>query len=185
MSDTATPEKIQRRKNPPLRRHELDSRSLPIGQKEKVALPPLDQAVEHEPLIVVPETALLKDDYEKLAFNEEPLTILIHRSGEKFAPRCTDYVAVNGRPAEMLCKNGWIAIGYLPRGQSIIVKRKVVERLALSKMDHISTTVITHDNEDPQNYVERTTVSMASFTVLDDKNPKGTEWLAQLYRMQG
>jgi len=180
----AAPEKIQRRSKLP-RKSELDSRSVAIPQKEKLEMPPIDEEVERESLVITPETPLIKDDFDKLAFAEEAITILIHRSGEKFAPRTTDFVGVNGKPAEMLFKNGWIPMGYLPRGISIVTKRKVVEVLARSKQDHVTTTVVERDNEDPKNFVERSTVSTTSFSVLHDPNPMGGEWLSQLLRQQG
>jgi len=191
MSETETvpvSEPIVRRGRPAgklKRLSELDSRSVEIPKKETLVMPPIDEAVERESLIVTSETPLLNDELEKLAFAEEPVTILIHRSGEKFAPRSTDYIAVNGKGAEMLFKNGWISIGYLPRGQSLITKRKYVEVLARSKMDHITTTVIERDNEDPQNLVEFSTVSTAAFSIIHDANPRGAEWLGQLLRQQG
>jgi len=73
-------------------------------------------------------------------------------------------------------------MGYLPRGRSIITKRKYVEVLARAKQDTVNTTVIERDNEDPQNFVERITTSTMSFTILQDKNPKGGEWLERLVR---
>jgi hypothetical protein len=135
--------------------------------------------------IVHPETPLVKKDFEKLAFAEEPVTILIHRSGEKFSPNCTDLISVNGRHAEVLFSNGWVPVGYLPRGKSITVKRKVVEVLARSKQDHVKTVVIERDNEDPRNYVERATINTMPFQMIEDKNPLGVEWLSQLLRMNG
>lgn len=186
MSDTAIPtaEPIIRRSKLK-RKSELDTRETRIPQKPVLQMPGIDQAIERESPIVQVETPLLRDDLDKLAFAEEPVTILIHRSGEKFAPRSTDYIGVNGKGAEMLFKNGWVPIGYLPRGQSITTKRKYVEVLAKSKMDHVTTTVIERDNEDPQNLVERATVQLTTFSVIHDANPKGAEWLAQLLRMQG
>jgi hypothetical protein len=84
----------------------------------------------------------------------------------------------------MLFKNGWVPIGYFPKGVSFITKRKYVERMALAKQDSIRTNVIERDNEDPQNFVERITTSVLSFSVLEDKNPKGAEWLTALIRQR-
>lgn len=171
----------------PKRAKEFDSRSVEPNQKSTIVMPPIADPVERKPEIVIPETQLMKDDLEKLAFSEEPIKIFIHRSGEKFSPRTTDLVAVNGIKAEMLFKNGWVQIGYLPRGQEIIVKRKYVEQLAHAKMDNITTVVTgnTGMGEDTVNKVERVTTSVCQFSVLHDPNPKGIEWLSQLLRMQG
>jgi hypothetical protein len=165
------------------RKHkEVDSRSINPRQKPDIEMPSLDVEMERTPELVAVETPLLKADYDKLAFNEEPVTILIHRSGEKFSPGCTDLISINGTKAEMLFKNGWVQIGYLPRGIGITTKRKYVEALAGAKTDTVSTRVIEHDGEDPRNTVERVTVNVCAFSVLEDKNPIGAEWLGQLLR---
>ena len=82
-------------KKGPARKSELDSRSVKQDQKSQIKMPELDEPLEHEPLIVVAEPSLVKKDFEKLAFNEEAVSILIHRSGERFASSVTDYIAVN------------------------------------------------------------------------------------------
>jgi len=161
---------------------EVTNLNYKIEQKPPLEMPPIDEAVDRESEIILAEKPLETDEAEALAMAEEPITIIIHRSVEKFSPGVTDYIAVNGKPAEMLFKNGWIPMGYLPRGRSIITKRKYVEVLARAKQDTVNTTVIERDNEDPQNFVERITTSTMSFTILQDKNPKGGEWLERLVR---
>jgi len=185
MSDAATAEPIARKRT--LRRlSELDSRSVEIPQKERIVLPPISESVEREEPIILPEAPLVKGDLDKLAFAEEPITILIHRSGERFAPRCTDYIGVNGKGAEMLFKNGWVPIGYLPRGQSIVTKRKYVEVLARAKQDNVNSNYTrSNESEDPVNFIDRSTVSLCAFSVIKDENPLGAEWLSQLLRQQG
>ena len=168
------------RKSKLKRQRDFESEDIKIEQK-----PMIDERGERSSTIVRPETPLIDKDYEKLAFAEEPVTIVIHRSGEKFSPNCTDLISVNGRHAEILFSNGWVPVGYLPRGRSITVKRKVVEVLARSKQDHVKTVVIERDNEDPRNYVERATLSTMPFQMVEDRNPLGVEWLSQLLRMNG
>jgi hypothetical protein len=110
---------------------------------------------------------------------------LIHRSIDpKFSPNCTDYIAVNGVAAEMLFKNGWIKLGYLPRGIPFYTKRKYVEVIAKSKMTQWSTRVEEKVNEDPMNYTDPVTSATLAFSVLEDKNPKGAEWLVTLLRQE-
>lgn len=187
MSESATieaPKPIVRRSK--LKRSsELDSREIPIPQKDRIVLPPIHEPVEREASIVQVETPLLSDDLAKLAFNEEPVTILIHRSAEKFAPRSTDLISVNGKWAEMWFKNGWVPIGYLPRGQHIIVKRKYVEVLARAKQDFVRAEYSETPGQDPTNFIERSTVSTCAFNVVHDANPLGREWFEQLMRQQG
>lgn len=187
MSETATlePKAPIVRRTKLKRASELDSRSVDIPQKPTIAMPPITESIERESPIVQVETPLLKSDLDQLAFAEEPMTILIHRSGEKFAPRSTDLVSVNGKWAEMLFKNGWVPIGYLPRGQAITVKRKYVEVLARSKQDHVRADYSETPGQDPNNFIDRSTVSTCAFSVILDANPLGVEWLSQLLRQQG
>lgn len=166
----------------PKRKSELSNMNFPIDQKATMEMPPIQEPVSREPDIIVAEAPIEKLEIDALAMAEEPVEILIHRSVEKFSPPTTDYIAINGVPAEMLFKNGWVRMGYLPRGRSIVTKRKYVEVLARAKQDAINTTVIERDNEDPVNYIERITTSTMSFTVISDKNPKAHDWLEQLVR---
>jgi hypothetical protein len=166
----------------PKAKSELTNLNFPIEQKPTLAMPPIDEPVEREPEIIVAMDPIEKSSMDALAMAEDPITLLIHRSVEKFSPPTTDYIAINGIPAEQLFRNGWVRMGYLPRGKSFITKRKYVEVLARAKQDAINTTVIERDNEDPQNFVERITTSTMSFTILKDDNKLGAAWLEQLVR---
>lgn len=159
---------------------EFDSREAPPAQKPQITMPPLGVELERTPEIVVAEGPLLKKDIEKLAFNEEPMTILIHRSHEKFSPRCTDLICINGVKAEMLLRQGWTQMGYLPRGHAFITKRKYVEVLATSKMDTIQTQVEDLPGGETRNLVDRIVTATCTFSVIEDKNPMGVEWLTRL-----
>jgi hypothetical protein len=161
-------------------RKEFDSRSQEPAQKPTIVMPPLGVELERTPEIVVAEGPFVKQEIEKLAFNEEPMTILIHRSHEKFSPRCTDMIAINGVKAEMLFRQGWTPMGYLPRGQAFITRRKYVEVLASSKMDNIQTQVEDLPGGETRNLVDRIVTSTCTFSVIEDKNPAGVEWLTRL-----
>lgn len=169
----------------PKRATEFDTRSVTPEQRAPILMAPIDQPQER-PSTVQPVDREMKDlDFDAIQFAEDKLLIIIHRGHDpKFSPMCTDYVAVNGVPAEILYKNGWIRSGYLPRGIAFYTKRKYVEVLARSKMDTISTRVVERDNEDPQNYTDPVTTATLPFSVLEDKNPKGAEWLTLLLRLQ-
>lgn len=174
------------------RTKEKDSRAVPIQQAPDRVIPPLGQVEALVKSWLGGDTAILPVDgplhpdyFEALQFNEEPVKILIHRSNEKNPPICTDYIAINGIAAEMLFRNGWVPIGYLPRGFAIITKRKYVGVLASSKQDTIRTDVTERPNEDPVNRVERSTIQTMSFSVLEDRNPKGQVWLERLINQRG
>jgi hypothetical protein len=165
------------------RASEFESLSVKIDQKPSIKMAPLGQTQTRESETIVTEKQLIKDQADKLAFADEKVKILIHRSSERFAPSCTDYIAVNGKGAEMLFKNGWVEIGYLPRGHSFYTKRKYVEQLAHAKIDRIETRVVER-GADRDNYTDRVTSSVASFIVLEDANPLGAPWLESLVRNQ-
>lgn len=176
---TATEEKVVRRT--PKRMREFDSRSVEPTQKEPFKMAPIDQPQARPETIVVADPNMTNLDFDALKFSEDPIKILIHRSIDpKFTPNCTDLIAVNGKKAEMLFKNGWVEMGYLPRGVPLYTKRKYVEVIARSKMTQISTRVEEKVNEDPQNYLDPVTSATMAFSVLEDKNPKGAEWLTLL-----
>ena len=163
------------------KKSEFDSRSVNIEQKPPILMPGLNEPFVREPEIVSAEGLSLNMEHlELLAFAEEPIKILIHRSQDGLASKTTDYIAVNGIAAEMLFKNGWVPVGYLPRGMSLITKRKYVEVIAKAKLEAIRTDVIERDNDDPQNFVQRTVTHPTAFTVLEDKNPRGADWLTGL-----
>ena len=170
MSATAAP-RIQRKK-------ELESSDIKLTQKDPIVVPGLGEAlirggesVGHDQ----PDFRRTRD--EELIFNEEPVRILIHRGQEKTASKTTDYIAINGVAAEVYFKNGWVPIGYLPKGVAFTTKRKYLAVIAGAKVEQIGTTVIERDNEDPTNMIERTVTSPLPFVVIEDKNPRGAEWL--------
>ncbi len=186
---SAVAEKLERKPKVHLKRaadlrRDFESASVKIDQKPSITVPELGETLDRDGDIIVPENEVLKAELDQLAFNEEEIKIIIHRSGEKFQPKTTDLIAVNGKKAEMKFRNGWIQIGYLPRGVPLWTKRKYVEQLAHAKVDNIQTD---HDDatvERPQNRIDRTTSAVAMFAVLEDKNPLGIPWLEALLRSQ-
>jgi hypothetical protein len=162
------------------KKNEFDTRSVKQEQKPTIKMPEIHEPFERDPEILVHEDELSMDHADRLMFFEEPVKILIHNSQDGLAARTTDYVANNGVAAEMLFKQGWVPIGYLPRGISIIVKRKIVSILAGARLESVRTNVIERDNANPENYIERTVTHPVAFSVIEDKNPRGGEWLARL-----
>lgn len=174
-SATATPKSNTRKR-------ELHTADMPIKQHDSFTLPDLDQALERDSDVeIMTEKQLMKSRMEALAFNEEPIMIRIEPSSEKNAPKCVD-CWVNGKGAEVFDThdNRWYAYGALPVGKIIITRRKYVEVLARSKRDDVSTEVVGRETERPENKVHRSTSQRAVFTVIDDRNPKGAEWLQRL-----
>lgn len=165
--------------NAPVRRAptEVSTADVKIEQKPTIAS---RKDLESE-VTVAPEDVLKADYAAALAFNEEPVTIRIERSAEKFAPNVVDCWC-NGKGAEILVNGRWVETGYLPVGSPVTTKRKYIEILARSKVDTLNTRVEDRDSEKPQNLIDRYTSSKAPFSVLEDRNPKGAAWLTSLVR---
>lgn len=124
----------------------------------------------------------MKDDYiDQLAFNEEPVTIHIQPSADKNAANSIP-VWVNGKGCECLINGQWIEHAYLPVNTKITLKRKYLEVLVRAKVDVVTTEILDAQGERPENRINRFTSAVASFSVIEDKNPKGAEWLIELRR---
>lgn len=164
--------------NAPVRRapQELHTADIKIEQKPRIETRE-DLAEE----IVVSPEALQKEYAAALAFAEEPVTIRIERSSEKFAPKAID-LWCNGKGAEVMMNGRWVEMRVLPVGIPVTTKRKFVEILARSKVDSVETVVGGMDEEHPRNAIDRHTSSKAPFSVIEDRNPKGVEWLNNLVR---
>lgn len=132
--------------------------------------------------VILVDPDILKKEYQdELRFNEEPVTIRIEPSSEKNA--AAHYpIWNNGKGAEVFQNGKWMEIGYLPVGRLLIVKRKVLAILVGSKIDRIETVVEEKHDQDPDNKIRRFTSPVHSFSVLEDKNPRGGAWLTELVR---
>ncbi|MDP3908887.1 MAG: hypothetical protein Q8Q14_00710 [Gemmatimonadales bacterium] len=165
--------------NAPVRRPRPEFHTADIGIEQKPAIESREDLVDE--VITAPEDVLKAEYAAALKFNEEPVTIRIERSSEKFAPLVVDCWC-NGKGAEVLINGRWVETAYLPIGVPVTTKRKYVEILARSKIDSVQTKVEDRDSEKPRNLVERFTSSRAPFSVLEDRNPKGAAWLTGIVR---
>lgn len=125
--------------------------------------------------IVIAPAVLQKEYAEALKFAEEPVTIRIERSSEKFAPNVID-LWCNGHGPEILQNGRWVTYQALPVGVVVTTKRKYVEILARSKVDSVQTEV-TKEEHGEKNEIARSTSSRAPFSVIRDDSPKGVAWL--------
>ena len=72
-----------------------------------------------------------------------------------------------------------------PHDELQVNARLTVEVLARSKQDHVRADYTETPGQDPNNFIDRSTVSTCAFSVIHDANPLGVEWLSQLLRQQG
>ncbi len=157
------------------------SESVKVQQRDPVIQPPIEEKMTN-PFGIEVVDRISEDELETLAFLEEPVKIHIFQSNDpQFAPLCTDYVSNNGIAAEVLFKNGWVQMGYLPRGQSIYVKRKTLAQLASNRIENIQVHVEHRTKgEDPINHTNTVTTRTFQFQVIEDNNKNGAAWLERL-----
>lgn len=131
---------------------------------------------------VVTVDRLPNQDYlDELAFNEEPVTIRLEPTAEKNAPSSFP-VWVNGKGCEVFSNGRWFEMIYIPVGQIITTKRKYVEVIIRAKIDTVHTEVREPESEMPNNVVRRFTSAVHSFSIIEDRSPKGVAWLTELRR---
>lgn len=133
--------------------------------------------------IVEADEKILRDkDYQdRLAMAEEPVKIIINPAGGDNPPM-SYYASVNGIYAEVLSNDQWIQIRDIPVGVEVVTKRKYVENLLRAKTERPHTW---HENAtvpQPRNIIQRRTSSVANVQVLEDRNPRGAAWYADLTR---
>jgi hypothetical protein len=135
------------------------------------AIPALDDIDDREPDIIVADDSMAQADYlAELQFMNEPVTIYLQRGNADNAPNF-EMVSVNGR-------NKWV-----PVETPTMLARSYVEVLARAQRTNISTQSGEADGDQlTYNRIQRRGSSTVSFSVLEDKNPRGAEWLRKVMR---
>ena len=175
--------------NAPIRRRQggVDSTQFEMGQKPAIDM---GEAVPGAKAPVVPAIEAIHADVlidgraEALAFNEEPVEVMVYPSSEENAPQSIP-CWVNGRGAEVFKAGRWHTLGHLPVGVRLITRRKYAEVLLRSKKDKISTDHQGTEVERPQNKVHRISSAVANIQIVSDNNPKGIEWVRRCMAQAG
>ena len=126
----------------------------------------LDRSTIETDIQIIPNEKTMADKAAMAAFMEEPVKILVHDSADP-----------NAEPVVELNVNG--VNQFVFRGREQIVKRKFVEVLARAR--RVATKTQTGIQGD--RVVNRVTQHSAvrfPFSVIEDRNPKGTPWLREL-----
>jgi hypothetical protein len=159
-------------------RQELNSEATQIEQRRM----PANAAERDEGDVILVDRALATKEYKAaLAFMEEPVTIRLHPSSDINAI-ATFEVRVNGKGGEIFRHGRWFEATWLPVGEEIIIKRKYLEVIARAKIDTIRTPRMESLREHPDNRPTRFTSSVHSFSMIEDRNPRGAAWLTELLR---
>lgn len=159
-------------------RRELNSDDLKTDQRAM----PASAAERDEGDVIEVDLSVANTDYQaELAFMEEPVTIRLQPSSD--ANAVTRFVVyVNGKGAEVFRNGRWYEIAWLPVGETIVIKRKYLEVIARTKIDTIRTPALEALGDHPDNRPTRFTSAVHSFSVLEDKSPRGAEWLSEIIR---
>lgn len=119
-----------------------------------------------------------KEYMEELAFMAEPVTIILNPSTSPNAATVFP-VWVNGEKAPMLMPDGrWRRVGWLPVGEEITIRRDALEIIARAKINNIS--IEGTEAGDERNEIRTFTAPVHSFSIIEDNNPRGREWLKRV-----
>jgi hypothetical protein len=173
---------------------ELSPEHFPAPQRPAIDMAdalvqPLEPIItETEGMSVMSEDEAKRQYMAQLAFNEQPVTVVIPRGNERNAPSWVP-CSVNGVGPEVWNEKTkqWIRFqsapnagsGWLPVNRVITVKRKYLEVLARSRRDEVRTREVTNTPLPNQDgfVIEMETVQAAPFTVrFDPAGADGQEW---------
>lgn len=147
----------------------IDATDNQIGQEGIVTLSSTGDAKDalEKPEIQVVDGPEWKDKAALLAFMEEPVTVVVHTSSDKYAVQIPE-IWVDGRVQRFL------------RGEEIVVKRKFVEGLARAKLDSYQNQEYTDENGDRNFRYPKSVALKYPFAVTRDENPRGAAWLKKV-----
>lgn len=159
-------------------RQELHSEATKIDQRAM----PASAAERDAGDVILVDGGLVDAEYlAELAFMDEPVTIRLHPSSDVNAIS-TFEVRVNGKGGEILRNGRWFEATWLPVGEEITIKRKYLEVIARAKIDTIKTPKMAALAENPDNRPTRATSAVHTFSVIEDRSPRGAAWLTDQLR---
>lgn len=146
---------------------DIDAQSM-VGKGAAKIIPATGKAEVISESELVVTTNLEKNYADQLAFLEEPVEIMVAEPQDEKESSLVQ-LFVQGR-SQMI----------IP-GQPIIIKRKYLEVLARAKQIRYKPVVKINDlTGAPVNMMIPRLVLRYNFSVIQDKNPKGAEWLRRI-----
>ncbi len=167
------------------RKNEFHANEVKIDQLPPVIEQGMSDADSLLPKVHVVDKAkhagFSKDYLDDLAFMEEPVTVRFHSGTDRFAPKFVD-CAVNGKGIEVLVGKKWVEFFQVPVNQSVTIKRKYVEVFGYCKHTDVVARHrgIPNDGSQPVNEMIPSTNLKHPFTVIEDRNQRGHEWLTRI-----
>ena len=142
-------------------KRELDAGSEYLGAAPEIDL---DGGARGDVESIVTEVGV--GGVEQEAFMNDELTVIVASNG-----------ADDETPSVAVGVNG--SFIYLPRDETILVKRKYVEVLARAKKTDYDQT-LDHSLGERMNKLKQRHVLKYPFTVISDPNPAGHQWLREI-----
>ena len=171
-SETAAVKKVP----PVVRSKRIDTQEIPVADEGKVRFTAEGELVDEKPEILV-ENNLdnINEKAARLAFLEEKVTVILAEDNGK-NPEKYVFCSANG------VGPGPNGVKYIPRGVPVTIARKFLEVL-------VKARPVTYKNNE---YVDLATgerkveqIARSSqlypFQVVHDPNPKGVQWLTNLF----
>lgn len=182
MTEVANPPVRRRRVAPVTTTKEVEFTNDQLAQRDPVAHS-LEETPDFSDTIQAVDPKHIENEYlERLKMDNDPVTIMIAKGNEQ-KPALTVPVWVQGIGAEVLKDGKWVQLGWLPVDIPVTTKRKFVEALARARPVNVDNEVIGGMNplgDLPKNQIRHTARALNQFSVLEDRNPKGGEWLRRL-----
>lgn len=146
---------------------DIDAQSM-VGKGAVKSIPATGKAEVISESELVITTNLEKSYADQLAFLEEPVEVMVAEPQDEKESNLVQ-LFVQGR-SQMI----------IP-GQPIVIKRKYLEVLARAKQIRYKPVVKINDlTGAPVNMMIPRLVLRYNFSVIQDKNPKGAEWLRRI-----
>ena len=157
-------------------RQEIHSAAMPIEQ-----LAPIVDPKNYDGDLLLGERVMSNDYAEALKFNEDAVTIRLEPSSDQNASKAFP-VWVNGQGAEVLLNGRWVSMTYLPVGEEVTVRRKVLENILRAKVNKVTNEVDGPESEQPYNRITRITTAVQTVSIIQDNNPRGSAWAREIVR---
>lgn len=143
----------------PIEAAEVDLAPIPSVklEGEAIARPDLEQVIEVQ-------TSFEKSHADEMKFLEENMEVLVHESTDRAAEPIVE-VWVNGTAQRFI------------RGKPQVCKRKYVGVLASAKETSVATNEAVNQLGERFTRIDRHTALKYPFSVINDPNPRGADWL--------
>lgn len=144
-------------------RRELDTRNLEVGQPAEVILPNGELSTGGQHVTPADTGALNKEYLAELAFMEEYIEIVVQESSDE-----------NAENPVRVGNNGIFVEFY--RGIPTVARRKFVDCLIV-KHTRVTTPEYINGAGERARSIKQHSALKNPFIIVEDKNPKGVEWL--------